>query len=107
MFLSMSFEDAVTDAKNGVFIKIEVIQGTKPLGISGYNKWRKSIQVKLTEYARQGKANEQLLRYLSRIFQKPVRDVKLVSGITSSRKLILLQDMDSKEVKVILRNIII
>lgn len=103
----MSFEDAVTDAKNGVFIKIEVIQNTKTLGISGYNKWRKSIQVKLTEYARQGKANEQLLRYLSRIFQKPVRDVKLVSGTTSSRKLILLQNTDSEEVKAILRNIII
>ena len=103
----MNFEDAVFEAKNGVLIKVEVIQGAKSLGISGYNKWRKSIQVKLTEYAHQGKANQQLLRYLSAVFRKSVREVKLVSGITSSRKLILLQDIDSEEVKVILRNIII
>jgi len=102
----MNFEDAVFEAKNGALIKIEVIQGTKSLGISGYNKWRKSIQVKLTEYAHQGKANRQLLGYLSRVFQKSVGEIKLVSGITSSRKLILIQGIDSEEIKVILRNII-
>jgi uncharacterized protein (TIGR00251 family) len=103
----MNFECALSSTKNGVLMNIEVTQGTHFLGISGYSKWRKSIQIKLTEYARRGRANEQLLRYLSGVFKKSIRDVKLVSGVTSSKKLILLKNIDIEEVKAALAKIII
>ncbi len=103
----MDFECALSKAKNGVLMNIEVTQGTHSLGISGYNEWRKSIQIKLTEYAQRGKANEQLLRYLSEVFKKPIRDVQLVSGATKSKKIIFLKNSDVEDVKAALRKIII
>ncbi len=103
----MNFECALSNVKNGVLMNIEVTQGTHSLGISGCNKWRKSIQIKLTEYAQRGKANEQLLRYLSGVFKKSIRDVQLVSGATRSKKIILLKNIDIEEVKAVLSKIII
>jgi uncharacterized protein (TIGR00251 family) len=102
----MNFECALSNAKNGVLMNIEVARGTYTLGISGYNKWRKSIQIKLIEYAQRGRANEQLLRYLSGVFKKSIRDVKLVSGATSSKKIVLLKNTDIEEVKAVLNEII-
>jgi len=78
---------AVTD---GVTMSAEVIQGARYSGVSGFNPWRQTISITLTERAQAGKANEQLVRYLALLFNKPVDEVKLISGHTSTRKVVLL-----------------
>ena len=53
----MPIEDAVKKSKDGVIIDFEVNPGSKSLCIpSGFNDWRKRIEVKLTQNAQKGKA---------------------------------------------------
>ena len=37
-----------------------------------------------------GKANEQLVKYLALLFNKPLDEVQFISGHTSTRKVVLL-----------------
>jgi len=58
----MSVKDAVREGGDGVLIDIEVTPGTKTVKVpSGYNPWRKRIEVRLSREAQKGKANQQLI----------------------------------------------
>ena len=62
----MGFEEAVRESGSSVLIDIEVTPGSKVLQVpSGYNEWRKRIEVKLSQNAQKGKANEQLIGEIS------------------------------------------
>lgn len=82
----MQLIGALRAVPEGVTIRIEVSPGSRYSGVSGYNPWRQTICIKLTERPQMGKANEQLVKYLALLFNKPVDDVQLISGHTSTRK---------------------
>lgn len=87
----MSFEDAIKAAANGVVIDIEVTPGSKRTCISGgYNPWRKRIEVKLSENAQKGKANEQLVESFSSLFGVREADVSIIAGLRNTKKSVLL-----------------
>jgi uncharacterized protein (TIGR00251 family) len=98
----MKFTGALNGVAEGVLIRVELTAGSKYLGISGYDKWRQAIRIKLTERARGGKANEQLIKYLADVFKKPTPAVRLISGHASSRKVILLSDTIVDEVELVI-----
>ncbi len=87
----MEFPGAVTQVAEGVLIRVEVTPGARVLGISGYDQWRQSMGVKLTMPAKKGKANEQLIKFIADLFETPPRAVVLVSGHTSTKKMLLLR----------------
>jgi len=95
----MQLADALRAVPEGVTIRVEVSPGSRYSGVSGCNAWRRTICVKLTEHAQKGKANEQLVRYLALLFDKPVNDVQLISGQTSTRKVVLLRNIGVEEVE--------
>jgi len=97
--LPMQLADALRAVPEGVTIRVEVSPGSRDAGVSGFNPWRQTICIKLTERAQAGKANEQLLRYLAMLFDKPVDDVQLISGHTSTRKVVLLRNTVVEEVE--------
>jgi len=86
----MQLEGALRAVPEGVTIRIEVAPSSRNSGIEGFNAWRHAVRIKLTEPAQKGKANEQLMRYLAILFDKPVDEVQLISGHTSTRKVVLL-----------------
>lgn len=87
--------DAVDTNPGGFVIRIEVSPGASSVAIpSGYNLWRRSIEVRLTERAERGRANRQLLEGLSDLFGVPVTDIEIKSGEKSSRKVLLIRGMD-------------
>jgi uncharacterized protein (TIGR00251 family) len=86
-FSLMSFEDAVRAVQGGVVIDFEVSPGAKEARVpSGYNGWRKRIEVKLKAPAEKGKANEELIEALSVMFGVPAVGIEITSGATNSRK---------------------
>ena len=99
----MQLADALRAVPEGVTIRVEVSPGSRYSGVSGYNAWRRTICVKLTEHAQKGKANEQLVRYLALLFDKPVNDVQLISGQTSTRKVVLLRNIGVEEVELVIK----
>ena len=83
----MSFEDALRQAAGGTIIDLEVTPGARETKVpSGYNEWRRRIEAKLREPPEKGRANEELLKSLSGLFNVPTSRISIISGATDSRK---------------------
>ncbi|MCQ6962586.1 DUF167 domain-containing protein [Methanolobus chelungpuianus] len=94
----MSFEDAIKIASGGVIIDIEVTPGSRRTCIpGGYNPWRKRIEVKLSENAQKGKANEQLVEGFSSLFGVREADISIVTGLKNTKKSVLLMGVSREE----------
>ncbi|MDY9928051.1 MAG: DUF167 domain-containing protein [Methanosarcina sp.] len=94
----MSFEEAIKALDSGVMIDIEVTPGSRSLSVpSGYNEWRRRIEVKLTKNAQKGKANEQLIESLAELFGINSSDILISSGATSSKKSLLIKGVSYQQ----------
>jgi hypothetical protein len=71
----MNFEDATEYAEGGTILHIRVIPNTQGYSME-YDEWRHQLKVRVRAPARGGKANEDLLSFLSRFFNHP----KIISG---------------------------
>ncbi|MDV0447893.1 hypothetical protein MsAg5_18140 [Methanosarcinaceae archaeon Ag5] len=95
----MSFSDAVSVRQSSVFLDIEVTPGSKIVLVpSGYNEWRKRIEVKLSENAQKGKANDQLLSEIAKFFDISRTQVSLENGATNSKKTIRIDGVSEETV---------
>lgn len=83
-------KDAVRQTCEGVVLDLDISPGAKATCIHGYNPWRKRIEVRLSERAQKGKANDQLISFLSDIFNVNSRDVRIITGSTNSKKSLLI-----------------
>jgi len=97
--IKLPVSDAVRKSPDGVLIDIEVTPGTKTVQVpSGYNTWRKRIEIRLSEAAQKGKANQQLLELLASVLGVKASDVTLVSGPTTHRKTVHVRGIDREQV---------
>ena len=95
----MSFEEAIKDLGSGVLLEIEVTPGSRTISVpSGYNEWRKRIEVKLTKNAQKGKANEQLIECLAQLLGVSSSNISINSGATSSKKSLLIKGISYQQV---------
>ncbi len=83
-------KDAVRQTGDGVVLDLEISPGAKETAVHGYNPWRKRIEVRLSERAQKGKANEQLISFISDLFNVNSRDVRIITGSTNSKKSLLI-----------------
>jgi len=83
-------KDAVRQTGDGVVLDLEISPGAKETAVHGYNPWRKRIEVRLSERAQKGKANEQLISFMSELFNVNSRDVRIITGSTNSKKSLLI-----------------
>lgn len=94
----MSFEEAIKDQGSDIIVDIEVTPGSRSVSVpSGYNEWRKRIEVKLTKNAQKGKANEQLVECLAELFKISSSNILISSGATSSKKSLLIKGISYKQ----------
>jgi len=99
----MPFTDALREKEDSVFIDIEVTPGAKVIQVpSGYNEWRKRIEVKISEAARKGKANEQVIEEMAALFFVPQSRVFIENGMTGSKKTIRIDGISLEYVLEIL-----
>jgi uncharacterized protein len=83
----MSFEDALRPTSGGTIIDFDVTPGARETRVpSGYNEWRRRIEAKLRAPPEKGRANEELLKALSGLFDVPGSRISIVSGATDSKK---------------------
>ncbi|OPY29328.1 MAG: hypothetical protein A4E28_00926 [Methanocella sp. PtaU1.Bin125] len=88
----MSFAEAIRATKEGAVIDLEVSPGSRSTVVpSGYNPWRKRIEVRLMAPPEKGKANDELIRALSGLFSIPSTSIEITSGATNSRKSVLIR----------------
>jgi len=95
----MSFIDAIRLTKDGVIIDVEVAPDAKKTQIpSGYNHWRKRIEIKIAQPARNGKANRELISCLAQEFDVDSGAVSIVAGAKSSRKTVKIAGVSMDDV---------
>jgi uncharacterized protein (TIGR00251 family) len=100
----MSFEDAIKAVEGGVIIDVEVTPGARRTCIpGGYNPWRKRIEVKLSENARKGKANEQLVESFSSLFNIKESNVCIVTGLKNAKKSVLVLGLGRERIVSVLK----
>lgn len=91
-------KDAVRQIREGVVLDLQVSPGAKETYVHGYNLWRKRIEVRLSERAQNGKANEQLISFFSDLFHIGSGDIRIITGHTSSKKSLLIAGAEMPDI---------
>lgn len=92
------FKEAIKPHPRGLTIQFEVTPGSSKLKVpSGFNPWRRTLEARLTEEPTKGKANRQLAEEIARILEIPERDVEILSGHKSVRKVLLVKGVDQSQ----------
>lgn len=95
-------KDAIKPSGDGVILDLEISAGAKETAVHGYNPWRKRIEIRLSERAQKGRANAELVSFLSGLFNVNSGNVRIISGLTNSKKSVKVAGMDALEVLKIL-----
>lgn len=95
-------KEALRQTREGVVLDLEISPGAKETCVHGYNQWRKRIEVRLSERAQKGKANEQLISFISHLFHVNSREVRIIAGPASSKKSLLVAGAQMPEILKIL-----
>ena len=84
---------SVTDIKNciqvsqdAIVLGLEITPNSHENEFHGINKWRKTIQVRIREPAKDGKANRELVDFLAGVFLVTSMDIDIVSGEKTHQK---------------------
>ncbi len=91
---------AITKTKDGVLLDIEVSPKSDKFRISGYNEWRKALEVKIKAVPQKGRANKELINEFSKITKSPV---EILSGHKSHHKTLKIYGLDENELLEILK----
>ena len=91
-------KDALRQVQDGVILDLEITPNAKDTEVHGYNQWRKRIEVRLSEMAQKGKANEQLVSFLSDLLNISSGNVEIISGHTSSKKSVKITGVKADDV---------
>ncbi|MCX9026502.1 MAG: DUF167 domain-containing protein [Candidatus Methanoperedens sp.] len=97
-------KDAVRQVEDGVILELDISAGSKETAIKGYNPWRKRIEIRLSERAQKGKANAELMSFLSNLFNVHSRNVEIISGSTNSKKSVKIIQAQAEDILKILTN---
>ncbi len=91
---------AITQTKDGVLLDIEVSPKSDRFHITGYNEWRKAIEVKIKAIPQKGKANKEIINEFSKITESTV---EITSGHKSQHKTLKIYDINENELLEILK----
>ncbi len=79
-------KDAIKETLDGIILDLEISPGAREIAVQGYNPWRRRIEIRLSERAEKGRANDQLISFLSGLFKVNSRNIQITAGLTSSKK---------------------
>ncbi len=94
----MKFEGALKEGKGFTLMEVNVSAGAKETGVTGYNEWRKAIELRVKSPAREGKANKEIIRGMEKLFGTRV---EIVKGMKSSNKVLKIHKEYVKVVEIL------
>lgn len=87
--------NAISCEDNNVFIDIEVSPNSNKFQISGFNEWRNRFEIRIKQVPQKGKANKEIIKELSKMFNC---DVSISKGEKSSQKTVVFYNIDESYV---------
>jgi uncharacterized protein (TIGR00251 family) len=98
------FKEAIRKHRDGATLDLFVTPGAKcSVFPAGYDKWRKRMEAEVCSEAKEDKANKEIVGKLAECFNKPVKDVLIISGEKSREKTLLVKGASVDDVIKILR----
>lgn len=88
--MSNKYLNAISSADNNVFVDIEFSPNSNKFQISGFNEWRNRFEIRIKQIPQKGKANKEIVKELSKIFNC---NVGISKGEKSSQKTIVCYDV--------------
>lgn len=76
--------------ESGCVLTIDASPGASRSEIVGANRWRGALRVKIAAAAREGEANEELVRFLAEMLSVPRRSIRILSGERSTVKTVFV-----------------
>jgi uncharacterized protein (TIGR00251 family) len=96
----------ITMTERGIIIKIIVTPNSKEQGIEGVDQWRGALKVRIKAPAQKGKANSELIEFLSYSLSVPSSDISIKAGETSRLKELEICGLNEKDLgKLVSENI--
>ena len=88
------FTGAIKDHRDGAILHLFVTTGAKNLVFpSGYNTWRKCLEIKVCSEAKDNKANKDVIKTVAEYFNKPITSVYIISGEKNRKKILLVKEV--------------
>lgn len=87
--MSLNLDNAISLRDNDVLVDIEVSPNSKRFEISGFNQWRNRIEIRIRQVPQKGKANREICKEMSKIFNC---EVAIFKGEKSSQKTLLFRN---------------
>ena len=97
-FLSSMDTRPVWMSEKGIFLRVVVKPNSKEMKLVG-NIDSEHIQINLTGPAREGKANTELVKRLSKKLKISTSNIRIVSGHKSREKILLIEGLNIEEVE--------
>lgn len=72
--------ECIKEREGRVLLEIEVTPNAPSSEVTGYNEWRKRLQVRVKAKAQDGAANRELLSYFASLFKVKSSGVRILSG---------------------------
>lgn len=83
----MKYEDTAEKTSQGTILHVRVVPNAGGYSAE-YDEWRHEIKIRVKAQPREGKANRDLINYLSRFFTHP----QILSGEMGRSKKVLVSD---------------
>jgi len=88
---------AIKEHQDGAILNIFVnTNANSNIFPSGFNKWRKRIEISVTSKPKDNKANLDIIKTTAEFFNKPVANILMISGKKSKEKSILIKGISAK-----------
>ena len=84
------------ETKDGTLLLVYVQPKAKKNEIEGIDEWRGRLKVKIKAPPVEGKANKELVKFLSKLLKA---EIELVRGETSREKDLLVRGLNPKDIK--------
>lgn len=97
--MNKGLDEAVKKHPSGTVINLFVTADADAnIFPSGFNKWRKSVEIKVNAPAEKNKANLEIIKIMSTFFNKSQMDVLVVSGKKNREKSVLIRGVSVSKV---------
>jgi len=94
-----SYDYFLKKHENGVKINLFVTPNSEKCKFpAGFNKWRKRIEINVCAGAKKNLANLEVVKIISEFFNKPSKNVCILSGSRTREKTVLINDISENTV---------
>lgn len=87
----MKFHNSIRISKDRILLSVYVTPGTnKNRFPTGYNTWKKSLEMSVKGQPEKNKANRDVLIVIAKFFNLPMKNVTIISGMNNREKTVAL-----------------